>query len=67
MGFFSSLGKSIINGIGDFNQNVQKYYSEGQMMSDERLMSELREARRSDSKAKMCGYRKAAKERGLIN
>ncbi len=62
MGFFSDLGGA----IKDWSKEANEYYREAMSMSDDELREEARRVLRSSNMAKRTGYRKAAKERGLI-
>ncbi len=66
MGLLGNLGGKIWNKIKETNEEAQEYYQKALYMSDDRLMEELGYAQRRKNFAKTAGYRKAAKERGLI-
>ena len=66
MGFLKNLGGKIWNKMNETNEEAQEYYQKGLYMSEDRLMEELNYAQRHKSFAKTAGYRKAARERGLI-
>lgn len=66
MGFFSDLGGKAVNGIKEWSEEANEYYHEAMSMDDDELRAEARRVLRSSNMAKRTGYRKAAKERGLI-
>ena len=64
--FFGNLGRKIINGVKDWSEEAQGYYREGLDMNEKLLMQKLEFAQRYKHLAEFAGYKKAAKERGLI-
>ena len=66
MGFLRDLGGKIWDKMKETNEEAQEYYQKALYMSDDKLMEELDYAQRRKNFAKTAGYRKAAKERGLI-
>jgi len=67
MGFFNDLGRSVIDGIQDWNARAMEYYYKAMEMSDEQFRREFeRFGNNTSNKARYFGYRKAAQERGLL-
>ena len=64
--FFGNLGRKIINGVKDWSEEAQGYYRERLDMNEKLLMQKLEFAQRYKHLAEFAGYKKAAKERGLI-
>ena len=69
MGFLKALGYlggKIVDGVKEWNEEAQGYYQKGLELYERDLMSELERAQRLKNFSKIAGYKKAAKERGLI-
>lgn len=67
MGFFSDLGKAVLEGAKEFSAESKEYYEEAMSIRDDReLLEEYKKAMTHSNMAKKIGYSKAAKARGLI-
>ncbi len=66
MGFLKDLGGAVYGNLKEWSEEIQEYYREGMSMSEEELRDELRRCLRNPTGARYQGYKKAAKQRGLV-